>query len=149
MFHVPRPSFAQRARRGVSSVEMIVAFVLLSTLLSVSTALIVKHGRIVQAQRQYRIALDELSNQIETLSTLPEAELEAAIQNLKPTEFAGRRLPGAKIEADLDAGEPSRRLTLRLAWDEPQRDKAPVTLVAWITPSSAASAASSSAGDQP
>jgi len=138
---------ANPSRRGVSSLEVLVAFTLLSTLLGISTSLMVKHGRIVHSQRQYRIALDELSNQFEILSALPADEVEDSIENLQPSEFAARHLPGAQLKVDAHAADPGQRITLRLWWDEPQRKEAPVTLVGWVMPSSRPAPPTASEGD--
>ena len=135
-------------RRGASALEVLVAFTLLCGLLAGSTSLIVKHGRIVQAQRQYRMALDELSNQIEMLSTVPAAELEQAVERLQPSDFAAAQLAGIQLEGELQPADPGQRLTLRIWWDESQRSKAPVTLMAWILPQPGSQPASADAGDR-
>jgi len=107
---------------------------LLSSVLAFSTPLVVRHGRLLTSQRDYRLALDELSNQLERLSALPAAELPAAVARLAPSEFAATRLHGAELRAELSPANMGQRLTLRLSWDEPQRRAAPVTLAAWIIP---------------
>ena len=124
-------------RRGISSVEIIVAFTLLSGVLAASASLMVKHGRQLQAQRHYRLGLDELSNQIERISALPGDERQQAVENLEPSEFAVQHLPGAKLNGELQPADVGQRLVLRLTWDEPQRQEAPLTLAAWIFPDTA------------
>jgi len=119
-------------RSATTSLEVIVALTLLCGLLSFSTPLVVKHGRLLQAQRNYRLALDELSNQLERLSALPETELEDAVKQLAPSPFATAHLPGAELRGQLDSIDIGRRLTLRLSWDESERRKAPVALAAWL-----------------
>lgn len=137
-----------RSRRGISSVEVIVAFTLLSVMLSVSTSLLVKHGRMLQAQRQYRTALDELSNQLERLTALPPDELEQAVDQLSPSAFAEQQLPGVQLEGELQQADLGRRVILRIWWDEPQRSEAPVSLAAWILPDRADNESQPS-GDDP
>jgi hypothetical protein len=51
------------ARRGTTILELLVSFSQLITVLSLSATLVVRHGRILTSSRQYRLALDELSNQ--------------------------------------------------------------------------------------
>jgi hypothetical protein len=125
---------ARRPTNGMSALEVIVAFTLLSSVLAFATPLVVRHGRLLTAQRDYRLALDELSNQLERLSALPAAELPAAVAQLAPSEFAAARLHGAELKGELSPADVGQRLTLRLSWDEPQRRAAPVTLAAWIIP---------------
>jgi len=127
----PRGARATR-RRGTSSFEVLVSFTLLSSVLAFATPLVVRHGRLMAGQRHYRLALDELSNQIERLSAMPADQLSAAVENLAPSEFAAEHLPGAELSGELAAQELGRRLTLRLKWDEPQRKSAPLRLTAWI-----------------
>lgn len=129
-FH--KPTFARRA--GASNLEVLVAFSLLSTVLAVATPLVIRHNRLLTAHRDYQLALDEVSNQLERLSALPPGELPEAIEKLTPSEFAAGHLPGAQLTGELAAADPGQRLTLRLTWDEPQRKVAPVTLAAWIFP---------------
>ncbi len=128
------PSNRRTKRLGISSVEVVVAFVLLSGVLLASTSLMVKHGRLLQAQRNYRLALDELANQVERISALPAEEIESAVENLEPSPFVVRFLNDATLEGELQPADVGQRLVLRLTWDEPQRSEAPVTLSAWIIP---------------
>jgi len=122
------------ARHGTSAFEVIVSFTLLSSVLTFATPLVVRHTRLLAAQRHYRLALDELSNQIERLSALGADELPAAVEKLAPSDFVVERLPGAELQGQLQAAEFGQRLTLRLTWDEPQRRAAPLSLSAWIVP---------------
>ena len=112
--------------------EVLVSLTLLMSVLSVSTPLIVRHGRLMTSQRQYRIGLDEVSNQLERLSALNEAELGRAIDVLTPSDFIAQRLPGAKLQGQLDATDLGRRLTVRLTWDGVQRGAATIAMAAWI-----------------
>ena len=121
-------------RHGTSSLEVLVAFSLLCSVLALSTPLIVKHGRLLAAQRDYRLALDELSNQLERLTALPDEKRLAALQQLTPSSFAAARLPGAQLRGEVHALDLGQCLTLRLWWDEPQRKAAPVMITAWMFP---------------
>jgi len=60
-------------RAGATSLEAMMGLTLLSAVLTFATPLIVRHGRLVTAQRNYRLALDEVSNQLERLRVLPGA----------------------------------------------------------------------------
>ena len=128
----PFPMHQQR--RGVTIVETLVAFTLLSTALAVATPLVVRNGRLLSEQQDYRLALDELSNQLDRLSALPPEQLTDALKKLEPSEFTASRLPTARLSGQLDADNGGQRLTLSLSWDEPRRYRAPITLTAWIYP---------------
>jgi hypothetical protein len=121
-------------RRGATTVEALVAFTLLTTILSVFVPLVARHGRLLVAQREYRLALDELSNQLERLSALPRQELPGALDQLQPSEYAASRLHGAELRGEIVPADLGQRLTLRLAWGEHKTAAAPVTLAAWIFP---------------
>jgi hypothetical protein len=111
---------------------MIVAFTLLSSVLSLSLPLVVRHGRLLSDGRAYRIALDELSNQMDMLMALQEAEVPAALGRLAPSEFAATRLPGARIVGELAPADIGQRLLLRISWKglHPRE----ITMVGWVLP---------------
>jgi hypothetical protein len=112
---------------------VIVSFSLLSSVLAFATPLVVRHTRLLASQRHYRLALDELSNQLERLSALAADERSAALEKIAPSDFAAERLPGAKLRGELVESDFGQRLTLRLTWDEPQRSEAPLCLTAWMS----------------
>ena len=120
-------------KRGAASVlEVFIACTLLSTVLGVSTPLIVKHGRLLKAQRDYRLALDELSNQLERLRALPPNDLREAAANVAPSEFARASLPGVTLRSQVETFDFGQRLTLFATWQEIEKDRAPLTLTIWI-----------------
>jgi hypothetical protein len=123
-------------RGGTTALEIVISFTLLSSVLAFATPLVVRHGRLLAAQRQYRLALDELSNQFERLSALSADDLPAAIEQLTPSPFTASRLAGAELHGQLDPADVGQRLTLWLHWDEPERRAAPVALAGWIIPHS-------------
>ena len=130
------------ARRGTTSLEVMVAFTLLSGVMAFAVPLVVAHGRLLKAQRNYRIALDELSNQLDRAVILPAAELPAAIEKLSPSAHAAQRLPGARLRGELAESQLGRRLTLEITWDEPNRHSAPIRLTGWIKSSASPAPAS-------
>lgn len=130
-----RPSNRVRtSRRGTTMLEVLVSFTLLTTVLTVSTPLLVRHTRLLAGQRQYRLGLDEACNQIERLSALPEPALRKELEKLAISEIAVESLPGATLRGQLDAVDLGHRLTLSLAWGDAQRRAAPIVMCAWIAP---------------
>jgi hypothetical protein len=124
-----------RPRTGSSSLEVFVAFTLLTTVLAAVTPLVVRHGRLLSGYDDYRLALDELSNQLDRLTALPSTELSAAVSQLRPSGFTSARLPGAQLSGTLAPAEIGQRLTLQISWDEPQRRAAPpLCLAGWVFP---------------
>ena len=126
------PFGKNKTRRGTTTIELLVSFTLLSTVLGAALPLVVRHGRILHSARQYRVALDELSNQAERIGALSHDDAIIAISKLQPSPFAAERLPDAKITADVASSDGAERVMLSLSWDEPGRQAAPVSLVAWL-----------------
>jgi hypothetical protein len=113
-------------------VEVIVALTLLTSVLSLSLPLVVRHGRLLKDQRDYRVALDEVSNQLDRLTALQEDELQAARKGLAVSEFAAARLSQAKLRSEFESSDIGGRLTLRLTWCRMQPHE--VALAAWVIP---------------
>ena len=129
-----RSSRRRLRRSGIGSVEVIVAFTLLTTVLSVTLPLVVRHGRILKDQRNYRLALDELSNHLDRLTLMPVDEVPDALEQLKPSSLTADKLPGATLVGQLESADVGSRLTLSLSWGGPQRKANPITLVGWVLP---------------
>jgi hypothetical protein len=125
-------------RRGTTTIELLVSFTLLTTVLGAALPLVVRHGRILNSARQYRMALDELSNQAERIMALSHDAAMETLDELQPSPFAAEHLPGATLTADLASSDGAERVTLSLSWDEPGRRTAPVSLVAWLSRGDAA-----------
>ncbi len=82
-------------------------------------------------QRQYEVAVDELSNQLERLSNLSSEEFSQAAEELKPSPWVVDRLPEARLSATrIDDGDGD-RIELQLAWKRPGQPP-PLVGVAWL-----------------
>ncbi len=123
-----------KCRSGASSLEAIVGFTLLSAALSFATPLVIQHSRLLKGQRDYRLALDEVSNQLERLSLLSADEISAALSQLKPAELIATKLPAAELRGELHAADVGQSLTLRLSWAGPQGRPMTVSLATWVPP---------------
>lgn len=122
----------RRRRHGASSLEVIVALTLLVTVLGLSMTLIVRHGRLLMAQRHYRQALDELSNQLDRVTALPVDDIPQTLKQLSLSEFAAARLTAGKLSAELKPADMGQRITMRLTWNEPHEQS--VSMTGWILP---------------
>ncbi|QDT00792.1 type IV pilus modification PilV family protein [Adhaeretor mobilis] len=120
-------------RAGFTLTELLVAATLLVVALSVVGSLTVRTGRLWQDSRHYRLALDELSNQLDRLTTLDQANLATAIQEIKPSEQIEAALPNPKLSVELLSDEYGTRLLMQLAWDRLGKSS-PVSLVGWVDP---------------
>src|SRR3954468_10955777 len=146
MPHTIRTHRAVASRRGATTMlEAIVALSLLMSALSVSLPLIFKHGRLLIEQRNYRVALDELSNHIDRLTATSAADLPGSLRQLAVSSFTTERLHDAKLTSDLKSAEFGQRVTLTLTWKSAQEQK--VALAGWIFPSAPAALNSGVNGD--
>lgn len=128
--------------------DMFVAFTLIAATITIVTPLLFRHGRLLQSQRQYRVALEELTSQLDRLTLLSADELSRAVGKLQPSAFVVERLPGATIDAQLkEITGGAQQVTLQLAWNTPGRRDAPVSLVGWVFPRP--TAATNASGGQP
>jgi hypothetical protein len=147
---IQAPGSAGGQRRVATlTLELLVAFSLLTTVLAVSVPLVVRHSRILMTERHYRLALEELTNQIERLTATSLDQLPAELQRLKPSSFAAERLAGVQLNGQLEPADVGQRLTLSITWDEPQRREAPLKLAAWILPENSGPATSSEEANEP
>ena len=121
-------------RGGFTLTELIVAATLLVAAMSVVGSLTVRSGRLWQDSRHYRLAIDEVTNHLERLTTLDEDDRVAAIDDLVPSEQIQHTLPNPVLTSELLSDEYGTRLVLSLTWDRPGKST-PVTLVGWVDPS--------------
>jgi hypothetical protein len=127
-----RTHVSRQYRAGTSTFDALVAFTLLVTTISVAAPLVVRHGRLLKSQRDYRLALDELSNQIDRVSALSADELPAAMKELVPSAFISERIPSAQLTGDLQPTEIGTRVVLTISWNASQGRKESISLAAWI-----------------
>jgi hypothetical protein len=139
----------RRRRSGISSIEAIVAFTLLSTTLTLSLPLVVHHQRLLVSARHYRVALDELSNQLDRLAALPAADVRSELARFSPSPFLAKNLPGAVLTGELQSADIGQRLTLHLTWSDLPRSPTTVALAAWMLPSAETSAGATKEGGAP
>jgi Tfp pilus assembly protein PilV len=129
-----RASRANKQRRGVTLFELLVAFGILSVVISVSAGLLVRHGRLLVSGRNQRVAVEELANRMELLQALPPVDRDAFLAAPAPSPFAAAHLPGATLTAVAAAPDDAglRRIELAIEWNEPGRRGHPLRLAGWV-----------------
>jgi len=128
-----RASRANKQRRGVTLFELLVAFGILSVIISVSAGLLVRHGRLLVSGRNQRVAVEELANRMELLHALPPADRDAFLASPAPSPFAAAHLPGATLTAVAAAPDAGlQRVELAIEWNEPGRRGHPLRLAGWL-----------------
>jgi len=123
-------TFACSSRSATTVLEVIVSITMLMAALTLSLPLILHNERLLIEQRNYRLALDELSNQLDRLTPTSREELSLALEQLTVSPFVAERLPGAALTAELNPIDAGQRLILSLTWQDPNEHK--VALAAWL-----------------
>jgi hypothetical protein len=134
-----------KRRRGFALLEIMVAATLVMTGIAVIAKLSVASGRMWMQTRHERLAMEELSNQLEFLMSLAPSDRESAMTDLSPSDHVAESLSNATLIAkpirDIDGS----RIELTVQWgdkSEPSKDDEAVlqgrlrrmSLVAWIDP---------------
>jgi Tfp pilus assembly protein PilV len=128
-----RAGRVNKQRRGITLFELLVAFGILSVIISVSAGLLVRHGRLLVSGRNQRLAVEELANRMELLQALPPADRDAFLAAPAPSLFAAAHLPGATLTAVADAPDAGlQRIELAIEWNEPGRRGHPLRLAGWV-----------------
>jgi hypothetical protein len=118
-------------RRGTTLVECIVAASILSVAIGTVTMAVFRIGRIWTDTGHYRIALQEVSNQLESLTQLPPDQVQSAIASLAVSPAVGRSLVDAKLSGELVQDEFGDRVKLTLNLGD-GRVVRPIHMTAWL-----------------
>lgn len=125
------PKRRRASKRGTTVPELVVAATLLVSAIGAVTPLAVSAGRLGRDTRVYRLAVDELANQLARLSALDEEERAAVLHELTPSEEVRDALPQASLVGRIVEDEDGTRLVLSLDWQRPV-DAPPLELVGWL-----------------
>jgi hypothetical protein len=133
------PSCPAARRGGFTMIELLVSATLLMSIISLGATLSVQSGRLWQECRYQRLGLDELSGQLDRLTSLDQDQRAAALAELVPSEPILAALPNAQLTSEIITDRDGTRLILRLAWDRLGGSKQ-IVLVGWIDPLPASAA---------
>ena len=117
-------------RRGVMMTELIVAAILMIAILSFLVPLALHTGRLWNDTQHYRRAIEELTNQLERLTTLDAESLDASLGELQPSAEIQSALPNPRLTGERIADEHGTRVRLEIVWDR-VGNPMPVSLSAW------------------
>lgn len=120
-------------RRGSAITELIVAATLLITGLSLLGMVAFRTGKLWQDTRHYQLAMDELTNQLEWLTSLDESEIDEQLAELAVSTAVEDVLPSAKLSGRKLSDDNGTRVLLEIEWDRLGNSE-PLTLVGWISP---------------
>ena len=120
-----------RRFHGVSTVEVLVAGVLATTIMASTIPIYVRHQRLLSESGRERLAIEELANQAELLQAFPATDWGNAVKNLVPSAVCSRRLPGVRLDGLVCQTSLGTRAILRLHWNDAGRRDNPLTLAVW------------------
>jgi hypothetical protein len=122
-------------RSGITMIELIVSAVLLMTVMSFATTLCFRINQVWSDIGQHRVALNELSNQLETITRLDVAAAKLAVAEIQPTEVCRRTLIDPEIRGEVTTDNLGTRIQLQINWNR-THPGTPMKLVGWLIPSS-------------
>jgi len=121
-------------RRGTTLLECIVAASILSVAIGTVTTAVFRIGRIWTNTGHYRIALQEVSNHLESLTQLPPEQVQPAIDSLAVSSAVAVSLVDAKLTGELVQDDFGDRVKLELSWRDGQSVR-PIRMTAWLAES--------------
>jgi hypothetical protein len=124
-----------RRRRGIGSLEVMVACSLLAAAMAIVIPLFVHHQRLLAASCRERLAIEELANLAEHLAAHAPS-WQQTIETLALSDLAHRRLPDARLEVEQGPTSLGTRAILSLSWNDPGRQAHPLRLAVWAPPGS-------------
>ncbi len=118
-------------RRGVSLIELLVAAVVLVAVMSLVTSLCFRISLVWQEIGHRRVAVAELSNQLERLTRMDPEDVPLALASLKPSALVEQTLLAPQLSGEMVESEIGHQIELQLNWRRRYPGK-PVELVGWI-----------------
>ncbi len=111
--------------------ECLVSATLLIAMISVVVPLTVRANRIWQDARCYRLAVNELSNQLEELTLLGDEARAQALKNWKADDQLLQVLPEAQLSGETIDDAQGKRVRVSITWRR-AGPALPITMMAWV-----------------
>ena len=117
--------------RGFTNIEVLVAASLVLAVITTLCAMVPKLSNLWRSSRNPQLATHELANQLEVLTSIPESQLNQALENLEVSSELKNALNHAVLDHKLIDDEHGKRLVLSLQWER-VTDSKPIAMVAWL-----------------
>lgn len=124
-----------RCRFGVTMIELVVSAVLLITIMCFVTSLSFRINLVWKDIGQHRVAVGELSNQLEHLTRLSRQDAAKALDSLTTSVVCARTLRNPELSGRLIDDNVGTRVVIQIVWERRHPGK-PVELVGWLIPRS-------------
>ena len=137
-----------RQRWGVSSIEFLVSFSVMATVMTFATTMTLNISRVWRDIEHQRLAVCELSNQLEEITLLTGESLTERVGQMEPSDFCKQGLDEPRISAKLSSDKLGQRIDLELVWKRRPAEKK-VRLSGWSVNQKVAPDDQPDNGDQP
>ena len=117
--------------KGITTVELMVSAIVLLGIMSFVGSLTVRINGVWKDIVQRRVAVCELTNQLEHLTLSDEKKIEQKIDSLQPSVHCRNSLRNAKLSATIRDDQLGKRIVLAINWDRTHAGK-PVELSGWL-----------------
>ena len=118
-------------RSGISMLELIASAAVLTLVMSMVTGMCYRISTIWKDVGHHRVALTELSNQLDRLTLMEVDEVRQELDSLGATTTCGRTLSDPQLTGELVETELGTQINLKLNWTR-LNPGAPVQLSGWI-----------------
>ena len=125
-------------RRGITAIELVVSAMLLMSVMTFVTTLCFRINMVWQDIGHHRVAVGELSNQLESLQRMTPAEAQEALGTLQPSALCRRTLRDPELEGELVKDDLGNRIVLQINWTR-RNPGQPIELAAWLATDSSSS----------
>lgn len=105
-----------KQRGGVSSIEFLVSFSVMVTVMTFATSMTLNISRVWRDIEHQRLAVCELSNQLEEITQLSGEDLIQRVDQIELSEFCNQGLDEPRISAKISSDVLGQRIDLELAW---------------------------------
>ena len=127
----PPVSVSRSSVGGFSTIELIVSMTLMAAVMAFAAPMVYRLDRIWKDTAEQRIAMFELSNQLERLVELTPEQLDETLSVLVPSKLCREQLHQPQLSATLVNDSLGKRITLELSWERKVSSR-PVQLAAWV-----------------
>jgi hypothetical protein len=122
-----------KARGGFTMIEAVVSAGLLLVVMTFVVQMTVRVDGVWKDTTHHRVALQELSNQLESLTQLSVDDARERLGNIEVSDEVQSTLHDAVLSGDFIDDEFGQRIELQLKWNHGRPSK-PVRMSAWMRP---------------
>lgn len=119
-------------RAGTTLTELVVAAGLLVTVVGLTAGSVGGVARLYRLEQQHRVAVDELSNQLERLTQLTADQARSELEEIELSKWASISLSGGQLSGEVLNDSHGTRVQLSIQWNRLGPAK-PLVAVAWLT----------------